>query len=138
MSTADELGRTTLKVYVYLLEAGEPRSVRDIARDLNLPTSTVHYHLKKLEELGIVGRTGEGFAVKKPIPVEGFVILGGKLVPRLIVYAMFFFGATLGQTYVATTTGLTPDRLTSVIISSIATLILLAEGLNLRNKIKPS
>ncbi len=45
-------------------------SVRDIARDLNLPPSTVHYNLKRLEELGYISRGSEGFIIRNPIKLE--------------------------------------------------------------------
>lgn len=138
MNAIEEIEGTTLKVYVYLLEVGKPRSVREIARDLNLPTSTVHYHLRKLEELGIVGRTGDGFVIRRTIPVEGFILIGRKLMPRLFVYAMFYLGATIGVAYIVFTQGLTPDNTITLLVSSTASGILFIEGFNLLKRLKSS
>lgn len=53
------LSRRAIEIYdflkEYIRENLKPPSVREIAKSLNIPsTSTVHYHLKKLEEAGLI------------------------------------------------------------------------------------
>jgi len=45
-----------LQIMKLLLDPGEDLAVREIARRLNRPTGHVFYHLKKLNEMGILRR----------------------------------------------------------------------------------
>jgi len=45
-----------LQIMGLLLDPGEDLHVREIARRLDRPSAHVHYHLKKLYEMGIVTR----------------------------------------------------------------------------------
>ncbi|MEM3927203.1 MAG: Lrp/AsnC family transcriptional regulator [Desulfurococcaceae archaeon] len=101
--TNEELDETEKSIYLYLLQRKKPMGVREIAKDLDLPTSTVHYNLKKLLNKGIVGRSIEGYFIKRHVNIEGFVIIGYKLVPRLLVYSAFFRWLDNGVRYSHTT-----------------------------------
>ncbi|MCX8185243.1 MAG: winged helix-turn-helix domain-containing protein [Sulfolobales archaeon] len=92
----EELRGASLKIYLHLLLADEPRGVRDLSRDLGIPVSTVHYHIKKLKEVGLIRELPEGYTVSKRVRIEGFIYLGRKLVPRLAVYSAFFLGIAVG------------------------------------------
>lgn len=92
----EELRGASLKIYLHLLLADEPRGVRDLSRDLGIPVSTVHYHIKKLKEVGLIRELPEGYTVSKRVRIEGFIYLGRKLVPRLAIYSAFFLGIAVG------------------------------------------
>ncbi len=119
-----------------MLESEVPLGVRELARDLNLPVSTVHYNLRKLEDLGVISRSSEGYVVSKLVPLDGFVVIRKKLIPRLMVYALFFTGITLGELIVTIMLGFNIDRLLVLITSSTASLILFIEGLITKHKFK--
>ncbi len=135
MSEAEELGRNALRIYFRLFESEAPLGVRELARDLNLPVSTVHYNLKRLEELGIIKRSSSGYVINKSVPLEGFLIIHKRLIPKLIIYSVFFLGITLGSIITIITSGFNTDRVFVIIISSIASLIFLLEGLDIRNRL---
>ncbi|MCC6033522.1 MAG: winged helix-turn-helix domain-containing protein [Desulfurococcaceae archaeon] len=137
IAQAEDLSRAALKIYVYLLESKDPKGVRDIARALNMPVSSVHYHLKRLEDLEIVGRRGDGYVVTKTVHFEGYVLLGRKLIPRLLIYSLFFLGVSLSQTYIVLINRtVTSDKLLLLILCLVAFTLFLLEGLNMRLKLK--
>ncbi|MEM0473942.1 MAG: winged helix-turn-helix domain-containing protein [Zestosphaera sp.] len=135
----EDLSRTALKIYVYLLESKDPRGVRDIARALDMPVSSVYYHLKRLEDLGVIGKRGDGYVVVKIIPLEGYVFLGRKLMPRLLIYSLFFLGVSLSQAYaVIVDRSITSDKILLLVLSIVAFILFFLEGLNMRSKLKVS
>lgn len=137
MSKSREPGKTALRIYMYLLESGEPRGVREIARALDIPVSTVHYHLRRLEELGLVKQREGGYVIDRVIEIEGFILIAGKLVPRLIIYSLFYLGALVGQIYLALTSGVSiPDGILSMLITVTAFSLFLFEGLTTRRRLK--
>jgi len=129
------LSEVQLRIYVALLEAGGPVGVRDLARSLGLPPSTVHYSLRRLEELGLVEAGPEGYRVARRIGIEGFIYLRGRLVPRLLVYSAFFLGSALGGIALVVLDGLDPDRLALILVSLLASAATGFEGLNARRRL---
>lgn len=129
------LSEVQLRVYVYLLEKGRPLGVRELSRALDLPPSTVHYTLRRLEDLGLVASTPEGYRVSRLIDVEGFLYIRGRLVPRLLVYASFFLGSALGGLILIVLEGVTPERIALIITSGLAALLMGFEGLNARRRL---
>lgn len=124
-----ELRGVTLRIYLHLLSASEPLGVRDISRDLGIPVSTVHYHVKKLKDLGLIREGPEGYEVARRIKVEGFVFIGWKLVPRLAVYSAFFAGVVVGLLAVSTVWGdFNVDRLIAVTSSLTSSLVTALEA----------
>ncbi len=139
VTQAEDLSRAALKIYVYLLESKEPKGVRDIARALDMPVSSVYYHLKRLEDLGIISRRGDGYTAAKIIHLEGYVFLGGKLTPRLLIYSLFFLGVSLSQAYmIIISRSVTSDKLLLLILGVVAFTLFFLEGLNMRSKLKTS
>ncbi len=136
MTEVEDLGRVALRIYLRLLESEVPLGVRELARDLNIPVSTVHYNLRKLEELGVISRSSDGYVVSRLIPLDGFVVVRKKLVPRLVIYALFFTGITLGELIVMITLGVNVDRLLIITTSSIASVIFFIEGLVTKRRFK--
>lgn len=133
--SSDEISKTSLRIYVYLLEGGGPMGVRDIARALDMPASTVLYHLRKLEELGLIKRDINGYSVSKVMLLNGFTIIGRRLVPRLIIYSAFFMGIAIGETLLTIIRGVNLDKLLAIFISTTASIIMLLEGLKTRSRI---
>jgi DNA-binding transcriptional ArsR family regulator len=136
LTEVEDLGRVALRIYLKLLESEVPLGVRELARDLNIPVSTVHYNLRKLEELGVISRSSDGYVVSRLIPLDGFVVVRKKLVPRLVIYALFFTGITLGELIVMITLGVNIDRLLIITTSSIASVIFFIEGLVTKRRFK--
>lgn len=98
MSSREELyalrGKT-LQVYVYLLRRREPVGIRELQRALKFSSPSVaHHHLEKLRDMGIIARDESGrYRASEKVDVgilRMFILLGGRLVPRLLFYAVFF------------------------------------------------
>lgn len=135
--SGEELDGTALSIYVYLLESGEPRSVREIAKALGIAPSTVHYHLKKLQERGLVASEGAGYRVARVVKLEGFYYIFGKLIPRFAVYSMFYAGAALGAALSMIITGYaTAERVLLALLSLSAAAIFVFEWRRLEKRIR--
>lgn len=91
---------TTWEVYLYVLTAREPVGVRDVWRGLGLSSpSLAQYHINKLLAMRLVEQTRDGrYAVGETGRVEalrGFVLLRGRLIPRLVFYGSLISGLLL-------------------------------------------
>jgi len=125
-----KLTRIAMRIYMHLVRSKEPLGVREIARALHLSPSTVHYHLKRLEELSLIQKEGDGYRVKEIVNPEEFVIIGRALVHRLTIYSFFFLGIDIGIVISCIIHGINIDRVITLLISSIAFVLLFIEGLN--------
>jgi hypothetical protein len=65
-----------------------------VVRGLDLSSSSVAYrHLQKLEYFGLLENTEYGeYIVKEKANVTGHLWIGRNLVPRLLIYCLFFVG----------------------------------------------
>ncbi|MHA2278677.1 MAG: winged helix-turn-helix domain-containing protein [Candidatus Kariarchaeaceae archaeon] len=84
----------TLQIYWHLLLSGKS-GVREIQKFLNISSSsTVHYHLNKLLNAGLVDQdTSEKYFVIEPVKsgILGLYIkIGRRMIPRMIFYLSFF------------------------------------------------
>ena len=84
----------TLQVYLYLLRRGEAIGVRELQRILGFSSPSVaHHHLEKLKDMGLVSRDDRGrYRVVEKVDIgvlKMFVMIGGRLIPRMIFYAVF-------------------------------------------------
>jgi len=91
------ISATTWNVYLYILTSRGPVGVRDVWRELKLSSpSLAQYHVNKLLELGIITQTREGKYVaseeKRVEALRSFVLLYGKLIPRLVFYGALIAG----------------------------------------------
>lgn len=91
------MSATTWNVYLYILTSKEPVGVREVWRELKLSSpSLAQYHMNRLLELGVVTKTREGKYVaneeKRVEAVRSFVLLYGKLIPRLVFYGALTVG----------------------------------------------
>lgn len=88
---------TTWEVYLCVLTSKEPVGVREVWRTLKFSTpSLAQYHLNKLLDLNLVRQTHGGkYVVEEKAQIEvlrSFVLLRGKLVPRLVFYGALITG----------------------------------------------
>jgi DNA-binding transcriptional ArsR family regulator len=89
-NSEDVLRGVTLQVYRYVLKNGKPTGIREVQASLNLSSPRLaSYHLNKLEEVGLVKKTSEGY-VPDQIVMHDSVRLSRILVPRQFFYALFF------------------------------------------------
>jgi DNA-binding Lrp family transcriptional regulator len=133
---SSELRGTSLRIYLHLLESDSPKGIRELSRELGLPVSTVHYHVRKLRELGLVREVPEGLVVSRRVRLEGFVYLGRRVVPRLAFYSAFFTGVLLGLVGITLTSGdLNPDRVVALVVSAVATAVTALEAYYVRRSL---
>ena len=140
---SEELEGTTLNVYTYVVKEGKAVGPREVMRATNLTSPSVaHWHLQKLEGLGLLTRTEYGeYTVKEKVNVSGHLWVGRTLVPRLIFYSFFFLGILIVEigllAYPLIIQGQTPSVYLYYLISptAIAAALFLAEGLWLTKKI---
>jgi DNA-binding Lrp family transcriptional regulator len=125
---------TQVKIYLYILTHSGDVSVRDIARDLDLSPSTVHYNLKRLEELGYIEKSVNGYVVKNPVKLGEYIIVGRLIIPRLLIYGLFFTGVFMGTLIYTVLTELTADRLLTLLVSLIAATLFYLEAFKTRNE----
>lgn len=131
----EDLAGTTLKVYVYMLDKRGPVGPRDLMRELNLSSPSVaYYHLNKLNKLGLIEKTPEGYVVKEKVNVEGFIWIGRKLVSRLLIYSLFFLGLFLIELttvfiYLKVNAPLTTELVSLIVVTLLAMLIFIFEGI---------
>jgi len=138
-----DLDATTFKVYVYLVKTGQPSGPRDVMRGADLSSPSVAYrHLQKLVDLGLVQKDKYGmYEVKEKVNLEGFFWLGKSLVPRFILYSLFFIGLLAVEIVVATMRLLALEPIESAFmllafVTTISVVLFLFEGIRLRNKMK--
>jgi predicted transcriptional regulator len=88
----EEISKTTLLVYWYLLRKRQGCGVREIQRALGFSSSsTAHYHLEKLTHRGLVIKDSYGnYKINDKAKVElinAFVFVKGFVFPKQILYA---------------------------------------------------
>ena len=84
---------TTRSVYLYILTSRKAIGVRDVWRDLELSSpSLAQYHINKLLERQLIeiDRYGKYQATEeeKIGALRNFILLKGKLIPRLVIYGV--------------------------------------------------
>ncbi|MCW4015805.1 MAG: hypothetical protein NWF06_05495 [Candidatus Bathyarchaeota archaeon] len=137
-----ELEGTTFTVYTYVVKENNPVGPREVMRGVNLSSPSVAYrHLQKLEDLGLLEKNAAGrYIIKEKAKISGYLWVGRTLVPRLIFYSLFFTGllsAEIASVLIRYLTyGLFPDVLLVylTLITAIALMLFLIEGLSLRKK----
>ena len=97
MSGEEELYKLrgkTLQVYLYMLRRRKAIGVRELQRALGFSSPSVaHHHLEKLREMKLVSKDESNrYRVLEKVDVgilRMFVVIGGRLIPRLVFYAVF-------------------------------------------------
>jgi len=130
-----ELSKTSLRIYMYLLSRNEPIGPRQIMRELGLSSpSLAYYHLKRLEELGLVKRNNNGYIAVPGLKIEGYIFIGRKLIPRLILYSFIYLGLLIVEIaglILNLLRGITPtiELIILIIFTGMTFLLLLVEGI---------
>ncbi len=94
-SSLDEILKgKTFQIYWYLLLTGKS-GVREIQKQLKIPSSsTVHYHLNKLLQAGLVNQDSlDKYFVEEPVKagiLRLYIKIGRRMIPRMIFYLSFF------------------------------------------------
>jgi len=88
--TEEVLKGLTTKVYKFVLKRGEPTGIREVQRGLKLSSPTLaSYHLKKLEETGLLKQTTDGYVVDK-VFLRNLIRFRRMLIPKYFFYSVFF------------------------------------------------
>jgi hypothetical protein len=143
--TINELEGNTLTVYAYIVRADRPVGTRDVTRGAELSsTSVAHRHLQKLENLGLIEKDSYGnYTLKQKASIEGHVWVGKNLVPRLMFYSLFFIGAFAAEvsvillSLVIKSLVVETGFLFATVITLVAMLLFIIEGIRLYRKLKP-
>ena len=89
-----ELKGNTLRVYLCLVENQSPMGIREVQKKLEFSSPTLAaYHLEKLENLGLIHKTRDGYALAREVKVGALsqiVKFGSLLLPRYIFYTVLF------------------------------------------------
>ena len=141
----DELEGTTLNVYAYVVKEGKPVGPREVMRGANLSSSSTAYRqLQKLESFGLIEKTVYGaYVAKQKANVSGHVWVGRNLVPRLLCYALFFFGILSVEVAILSIQFFFQGRTPSLAVAYLVPItagsagLFLAEGLILWRRNKP-
>ena len=90
----EELEGISLSVYLYAVKKGAPVGPRDVVKGAHLSSPSVAYrHLEKLEDSGLLQKNEYGeYVVKSKAHVGGYVWLGRRMVPKMLVYSLVFLG----------------------------------------------
>jgi hypothetical protein len=90
----EKLEGTTFTVYVYAVKAGRPVGTRDVMRGAKLSSPSVAFrHLQKLEAMGLLQKNEYGeYIVKEKANIRGYIWVGKRLVPRMLLYSFVFVG----------------------------------------------
>ncbi len=88
---------TAWDVYLYILTSKEPTGVKEVWRMLGLSSpSLAQYHINKLVDMKLIEAASDGkYRINEREQVEAlrsFVLLRGKLVPRLMFYGALLSG----------------------------------------------
>ena len=88
----------TLRVYIYALKKRKV-GVREVQRSLGMSNSSLaQYHLVKLKEMGLLSENNGEYEIQNVVDVQvmrDFLRLGTLMVPRFLIYALFFTVLTL-------------------------------------------
>ena len=94
------MSETSWNAYLHILTSRKPQGVREVWRALNLSTpSLAQYHINKLLRLSLIETTPNGKyranQEKQMTALQGFIVLRGRLIPRLVFYSTFILGILL-------------------------------------------
>ncbi len=129
------LSETALRIYVYLLGKKRPVGPRQIFKDMNLSSPSVaYYHLERLRQQGLLKKTTDGYVITQKINIEGFIYIGKKVIPRLMIYSMFLLGLFIIEILVLyyrikAGANINIDFIVLIIITSLSSLLMLVEGI---------
>jgi DNA-binding transcriptional ArsR family regulator len=138
-----ELNGTLFSTYVFIVKAARPVGPRDLMRGAGLSSPSVAYrNLQRLTELGLVDKDEYGnYIMKKKVGLSGYVWVGRKLLPRFAIFGLIFVCVLVAEIAV-----LIPHLMLNspieesfwllTIVTVVAAVIFLVEGLRYRKKVK--
>lgn len=144
MKLENELTKTGMRTYLYLIKAGKPVGPREVMRGANLTSPSVAYrNLQKLIDLNLVEKDSySNYVIKEKIGIKGYIWIGKNLIPKFIIFGLIFIFAIIVEIII-----LIPHLLvgTSIegsfwlltIVTIMSAALFLIEGINWKKK-KPS
>lgn len=118
----DVLKGLTVKVYKFVLKKGEPTGIREVQRSLKLSSPTLAlYHLDKLEEVGLLKKTREGYEVDR-LFLRNLVRFRHILIPRYFFYFVFFVSALIVESTLFRPIVLSREYVFAVVVTLLATM----------------
>jgi hypothetical protein len=139
----DDLDVTTFRIYLYLVRKEGSVGPRDVMRGADLSSPSVaHRHLQKLLDLGLVQKDKYGmYGIKVKANSKGHFWLGKKLLPRLIIYSLFFIGLLAAETIMLTVHVIAhePISLSLALLTmttGISAMLFLLEGIRLKDEMR--
>ena len=139
-----ELEGITLKVYMFVVKKNGPVGTREVTRGVNLSSPSVAYrHLEKLEDLGLLQKNEFGeYIVKRKARLGGYVWIGRRLMPKMLVYSTIFLGILLVELvvlalhYSVETYEFKVFFLLLILVTGLAMVVFIVEGLLQRRRTK--
>ena len=142
VSVEDELSAVTFKIYLYLVKTNAPVGPRDVMHAVELSGPAVaHRGLQRLVDLALVEKDAYGrYTVKEKIGFKGYIWFGKSLVPRFLLYGVFFVGLLIPEIAVLCIRWLMLEPIDAYVLLTAITAFsgaaFLFEGLQLRKKMK--
>ena len=119
--SAPTIKGNTTRVYLFVLKNG-PCELREVQRALKLSTpSLASYHLSRLIESGVVGRTEDGrYTVVADISadlLEGYVKFGRRIIPQFFFLTLIFTAILAYYVYLVWRLPLDTDDIVTIVYS---------------------
>ena len=145
MQLENELSRTAIQTYVFLVKVDKPVGPREVMRGAKLTSPSVAYrNLNKLIDLDLVQKDEYGnYVVKEKSGIKGHVWIGKNLVPRFMIFGLIFVAVLIVEIII-----LIPHLLAEAsvegsfwlltIITIVSASIFLIEGINWKKTKLPS
>ncbi|MCW4047819.1 MAG: hypothetical protein NWE99_09740 [Candidatus Bathyarchaeota archaeon] len=136
----------TLTVYLYAVKKGKPVGPRDVVKGAHLSSPSVAYrHLQKLEDMGLLQKNDYGeYVVKDKARLRGYVWVGKRIMPKMLVYSLIFLGilitelVVLALHYAVESYSFKIFFLLLALVTGSAMAIFIAEGLLQRRRLRQS
>ena len=143
MPLDDDLDITTFRIYLYLIKKEGSAGPRDVMRGADLSSPSVaHRHLQKLLDLGLVQKDKYGmYEIKVKANFKGHFWLGKKLLPRLIIYSLFFIGLLVAEAVILTVHVIAHEPISLslaflTLTTGISAMLFLLEGIRLKDEMR--
>jgi len=144
MQPTEELTKTGMRTYLFLIKTGKPVGPREVMRGAKLTSPSVAYrNLQKLIDLDLVHKDNySNYVVKEKITINGYVWIRKHLVPRFIIFGIVFLVALIIEIgilipHLLATTSVEGSFWLLTVVTLISAGMFLAEGIKWK-KNKPS
>ena len=144
MQPKEELSKSGMRTYLFLVKTGKPVGPREVMRGAKLTSPSVAYrNLQKLMDMDLVHKDDySNYVVKEKITINGYVWIRKHLVPRFIIFGLVFLAALIIEIgilipHLLAATSVEGSFWLLTILTVVSAGVFLAEGLKWR-KNKPS